>query len=715
MNEDDIEFGNYGRIARRSWWVLAIGAAVGILLALFFLPGPSQFFESRVSVLLVPGDSDIGQGADLINEDTEIGIAVSQVIGDRVVSEAEDLTLDEWRENIVISACLGNAESIIVLVDDCSTRILEFSYQGNSPEEAQGIVQLTADTYLAFRSDREQAQRAETIANLEAAFADLEVRGDTERAAFLAAEEDSLEAGLIERRLNEIEDNTFIVVSQLTELQSRSSDVGSLLGEASVPEAGSSGVPRILALLAGAFVGLLLGATVAVLLDRRDRRVGDAQELEQDLGVPVLGDIPRITQDSPALVTAVSAHTPGAEAFRRVAAAALATRNGVAVSSIAIVGANEEEGRTTTTINLALAMAQNGRDVLVVNADRRNIVIDRIFGLSGEIGLNDFLRTSATIEDAHMAIDNSSQRLGIRLLSTGTGSEASVSSSGLQTLIAAAKERNMIVIFDTPPALTHAGGLQIAAISDAVYVVAASGRTRRSELSELRTQLDNVQAYLVGAIFNRTSRLSLLPAGAGDIATVAVPTGIPGNTKNGARNAFDTSAPDQPDAVAAPKPVAVQPTPEAVATPVVTPAPETQAAPQPAAEPASSRDASVVEDAGAHVPAPAAASSSTETTIGEATPAPGSTNGTAVPQRAEASQGVPHEVAPHQAAPQQVPASSPTHAQAIPASDHVSAPSAPSAPADPMAPLSVESEFADSSISAKMDELFGGNQDRDSV
>ena len=101
----------------------------------------------------------------------------------------------------------------------------------------------------------------------------------------------------------------------------------------------------------------------------------------------------------------------------------------------------------------------------------------------------------------------------------------------------------MVVIFDTPPALTHAGGLQIAAIVDAVYVVAAAGRTRRSELSELRTQLDNVQAYFAGAIFNRTSRLSLLPAGHGDIATVAVPTGIPGNVKNGAVNPFGAQAP----------------------------------------------------------------------------------------------------------------------------------------------------------------------------
>ena len=687
MSEEEIEFGNYGRIARRGWWVLAIGAVIGVLLALGFLPGPSQFYESRVSVLLVPGDSDIGQGADLINEDTELGIASSQVIGDRVVSQAEDLTLEQWRENIVISACLGNADSIIVLNDDCSTRILEFSYQGNTPERAQEIVQLTANTYLTFRSDREQAQRAETIRNLEAAFADLEVRGDTERAAFLAAEEDSLDAALIERRLNEIEDNTFIVVSQLTELQSRSSDVGSLLGQASTPEAGSSGIPRLLAILAGALIGLLLGATVAVLLDRRDRRVGDAQELEQDLGVPVLGDIPRITQDSPALVTAVSAHTPGAEAFRRVAAAALASRNGAVVSSIAIVGANEDEGRTTTTINLALAMAQTGREVLVVNTDRRNIVIDRIFGLTGEPGLNDFLRSNATVEDAHMAIDHSSQRLGIRLLATGTGSEVSVSSSGLQALIAAAKERNMVVIFDTPPALTHAGGLQIAAISDAVYVVAASGRTRRSELSELRSQLDNVQAYLAGAIFNRTSRLSLLPAGAADIAgdvaiaTVAVPTGIPGNVKNGARNAFDNSAP-------APAPAPVEATATAVAQPVVQPVSEIapHAQPEPIAQP------ELVAQSQPEAPA--------------APPVQPS-----VPQSAGAEQQVvahDPQLGQPPAVPQATNGSQPTNglapapAGASPAAE----------PKDPLAPLSAD-DVPDAAKFANMEGLFSEAKDRD--
>ncbi len=537
MQEEDIEFGHYGRIARRGWWVLAVGVVLGALAAVFLLPSQDTFYESRISVLLAPSESDIAQGVDAISEDTEIGIAVSQVIGDRVVTQVDGLTLSEWRENLIVSACL-DSESVVLDSDGCSSRIIEFRYSGDTRAEAQELVELTAATYLEFRQDREQELISSTMVNLEAELDDLEARGDAERIALLGVDEDSIEAELIERTLRNVEDTKLTVIDQLTELRSRSTNVGSLLGDASEPEEGSSGIPFLFAVVAGALLGLMLGAVVAIGLDRLDRRISAPDELESDLGVPVLGDIPRITQDSPALVTAVSAHTPGAEAFRRVAAAALATRNGVAVNSIAIVGANENEGRTTTTINLALAMSQTGRDVLIVNTDRRNIVIDRIFGLVGEAGLNDFLRSNADRNAAHMTIDNASQRLGIRILSTGTGSEVSLSNAALQTLIEAASERDMTIVFDTPPALTHAGGLQIAAMADAVYVVAADGKTRRSELNELIAQLENVQANLAGAIFNRASRLNLLPAGHGDIATVSIPAGVPGNSKNSGTSPF---------------------------------------------------------------------------------------------------------------------------------------------------------------------------------
>ena len=107
----------------------------------------------------------------------------------------------------------------------------------------------------------------------------------------------------------------------------------------STPEADATGIPRLFTILAGILMGLVVGGLAAILTDRLDRRISGPLEAELDLGVPVLGDIPRITEDSPALVAAGGRGTAGAEAFRRLAAAALAPRDGFVVDSIAITGA----------------------------------------------------------------------------------------------------------------------------------------------------------------------------------------------------------------------------------------------------------------------------------------------------------------------------------------------------------------------------------------
>lgn len=526
MHEDDIELGHYGRVARRGWWVVLLAVIAGALAAGLLVPAADTFYESRISVLLTATDSDISQGQDAISEDTEIGIAVSQLIGGRVI-EGRDLSLAEWRERLVVSACLDTDAGVIV-DDACNSRILEFRYQGDTPEEAQELVALTAATYLEYRQDREQALLALTVDNLEGELENLETRSATERIALIGVEDDSIEAELIERGLREIEDTTFTVINQLTELRSRSVDVGDVLGDPSVPERGSSGIPLWLAIIAGALLGLMVGAVIAIGLDRLNRSVTDTDELELDLGVPTLGNIAKLPNGSPvrspALVTASGSHSEIAEGFRRVAAAALASRHGASINSIAIVGANEKEGRTTTAINLSLAMSQLGRDVLLVNTDLRSTVIDEIFGIEDDLGLHDFLNSDADQFAAHYAIDQASQRFGIRMLSTGRETGAKLSSNALLALVNAAAERKMIVVFDTPPTLTRAGGLQVAAIADTVHVVAAAGKTRRSDLKMLLSQLENVQANVGGAVFNRTSNLSLIPSSPDEVAAARTPT-----------------------------------------------------------------------------------------------------------------------------------------------------------------------------------------------
>lgn len=225
------------------------------------------------------------------------------------------------------------------------------------------------------------------------------------------------------------------------------------------------------------------------------------------------------------MVTAIGQETAGAEAFRRLSAAVLAPRNGFVVDSLAVTGATDKEGRTTTAINLAVAISQTGRNVLLVGADRRNDALDRVFGLAGRAGLSDFLRTSGDLNAARTAIDGAEQRLGLTVLPTGSGAPTPIANNSIAALLAIAQERNMIVVFDAPPALTNAEGLQLAAIVDAVYVVSAVGRTKRSELRDLRIQLENVQADLAGAVINRTSRLNILPSGGAEVGAVSVPVG----------------------------------------------------------------------------------------------------------------------------------------------------------------------------------------------
>ena len=541
MNEDELELGHYGRIFRRSWWILLLSVLAMLVLALFLLPGSVNFYESKLSVRLVPSLGDVGRINDPINEDTEAAVAMS--LGDRVLdgSEFPETTLESWQESMLVSACLDTGA--LIVTNDCNTQILDFQYRANSPEKATYFVERSAQTYLDARLERSEGIRDSTLDRLNAQLEDLNLRINTEETILSNESEDSVEFTLADIRLRRIEPERLALRSEVNDLQNTPLDVGFFLGSVSTPVADASGVPRPFTILAGILMGLIVGGLIAVLLDRLDRRVSNLQETEVDLGVPVLGDIPRITEGSPELVTAVTTDADGAEAFRRLAAAALAPRNGYVVDTIAVTSANEGEGRTTAAINLALAISQTGRPVLFVASDRRNKAVDQLFGLTQDAGLNDFLRTAGDLHAARSALDHAPQRLGISVMSSGTGSPTPLSNNGLAALLAVAEERGMITIFDTPPALTHSDGLQIAAVVDAVYIVAAVGQTRRSELTELRVQLLNVQADVVGSIINRNSRLKLLKGGSGgDAGPAMTATQAPGAASNAAPQAAAAAA-----------------------------------------------------------------------------------------------------------------------------------------------------------------------------
>ena len=166
-SNDEVELGNYWRIFKRSWWMIALGMLSMTALAVVFLPGQRSFFSSDVTVLLRPGQADVGPVSDPVNEDREIGIATSALIGTRVVNQEADIDLEEWTEAVEV-ACLGGTGT-----SSCDSQILLFTYNGRSAEEAVRVVQSSADEYLGFRIEREQLLRDGEIGELEGQLADL--------------------------------------------------------------------------------------------------------------------------------------------------------------------------------------------------------------------------------------------------------------------------------------------------------------------------------------------------------------------------------------------------------------------------------------------------------------------------------------------------------------------------------------------------------------
>jgi len=302
MNDDELELGHYGRIFRRSWWLLALSVVAAVLFALFALPSQRNFYESQVNVRLVPSLGDVGRINDPISEETEALVAVS--VGDRVIegSQFPETSLEQWGESLLVSACLNTGA--IVVTNDCNTQILEFKYRASTPEKALYYVDRSAQTYLDARLERAEVIRDNTLDRLKNQLEDLDLRIQTEETILQNFEIDSVEYTLANIRLRRIEPERLDLRSQVNDLENTPLDVGFFLGSISTPQADSSGIPTPFAILAGIMMGLLLGGLAAIFLDRLDRRVSSPAETETDLGVPVLGDIPRITEGSPALVTA---------------------------------------------------------------------------------------------------------------------------------------------------------------------------------------------------------------------------------------------------------------------------------------------------------------------------------------------------------------------------------------------------------------------------
>ncbi|MHA0857844.1 CpsD/CapB family tyrosine-protein kinase [Paenibacillus sp. CMAA1364] len=169
---------------------------------------------------------------------------------------------------------------------------------------------------------------------------------------------------------------------------------------------------------------------------------------------------------------------------------------------MAVTSTQAGEGKTTTISNLAVAYAQDGKRVLLIDADLRHPSIHEAFGVSNQIGLSNLLANQCSSDE----ILRITEIENVTLVTAGAippNPTELLSSGRLNEIIEVWKESFDIILLDTSPIMAVADGLIVASISDGVIlVVNAAGKVKRQYILRSKERLESVKARILGVVLN---------------------------------------------------------------------------------------------------------------------------------------------------------------------------------------------------------------------
>jgi capsular exopolysaccharide synthesis family protein len=160
------------------------------------------------------------------------------------------------------------------------------------------------------------------------------------------------------------------------------------------------------------------------------------------------------------------------------------------------------EGKTTTSANIAVTLAQAGKRVILISADLRKSRIHRFFGMRNDVGLATVL-ADVSADLAEVAKDPGIPNLRVVCGGPVPGSPAELlASRRSRDFIESLRAVSEFIIIDTPPVLAVADASILAALSDATLFLVDGERTKRSAVLQSRAQLENAGARVIGVVYN---------------------------------------------------------------------------------------------------------------------------------------------------------------------------------------------------------------------
>ena len=266
-------------------------------------------------------------------------------------------------------------------------------------------------------------------------------------------------------------------------------------------------------------LGLSTGIGLAFLLESMDNTVRTPEQAQIISALPSLGMIPlgsrstremggnqklalASSKEAVELVTQSRPRSQMAESYRALRTSLLLTFAGGPPTVILITSALPEEGKTTTSVNSAIVLAQKGTRVLLIDADLRRPSIHKTLGMGPKIGLSNVLTGAATLQQA---IIPSTILPELFILPAGTpppNPAELLASAKMKNVLAELRKQYDHIVIDSPPTLSVTDAVVMSTDADAVVLVIRSGHTTKPALRRARDILLQVNARVCGVLVN---------------------------------------------------------------------------------------------------------------------------------------------------------------------------------------------------------------------
>lgn len=253
-------------------------------------------------------------------------------------------------------------------------------------------------------------------------------------------------------------------------------------------------------------LGLLIGMGVAVLRESLDNSVKSIEDLSDLTDAPLLGSI---TYDGDAvdepLITSLSSYAPRVEGFRILRTNLQFIDPDQHHKVFTVTSSLPGEGKSTTVTNLAIALAESGERVILVEGDMRRPRVSEYLNLEPGVGLTTVLVGRIALQDAiqETSID------GLHVLASGQvppNPAELIKSNAMTDILKDLRERYDIVLIDATPLLPVTDAALIASQSDGAIVVVRYGSTTVEQVRGAIDRLESVGARPLGIVMNRTPK-----------------------------------------------------------------------------------------------------------------------------------------------------------------------------------------------------------------